>query len=59
MNPIEKYNQRARKINSLLCVGLDADFVQHNLNLINILSKRQMNTLPPLSQTSLFMKRGG
>ncbi len=26
MNPIEKYNQRARKINSLLCVGLDADF---------------------------------
>ena len=26
MNPIEKYNQRAKKINSLLCVGLDADF---------------------------------
>jgi len=25
MNPIEKYNKRARKINSLLCVGLDAD----------------------------------
>ena len=23
---IEKYNQRAKKINSLLCVGLDADF---------------------------------
>lgn len=23
---IDKYNQRARKINSLLCVGLDADF---------------------------------
>ncbi|MFA6392626.1 MAG: orotidine-5'-phosphate decarboxylase [Candidatus Paceibacterota bacterium] len=26
MNPIEKYNERARKINSLVCVGLDADF---------------------------------
>jgi orotidine 5'-phosphate decarboxylase subfamily 2 len=26
MNPIDKYNQRARKINSLLCVGLDSDF---------------------------------
>lgn len=26
INPIEKYNDRARKINSLLCVGLDADF---------------------------------
>ena len=26
MNPIEKYNQRAKKINSLLCVGLDSDF---------------------------------
>ena len=26
MNPIEKYNQRAKKINSLLCVGLDADY---------------------------------
>jgi len=26
MNPIEKYNQRAEQINSLLCVGLDADF---------------------------------
>ncbi len=26
MNPIDKYNQRAKKINSLLCVGLDADF---------------------------------
>ena len=26
MNPIEKYNKRADKINSLLCVGLDADF---------------------------------
>ncbi len=25
-NPIEKYNKRARKINSLLCVGLDADY---------------------------------
>jgi len=25
MNPIEKYNQRAKNINSLLCVGLDAD----------------------------------
>ena len=23
---IDKYNQRAKKINSLLCVGLDADF---------------------------------
>jgi len=26
MNGVEKYNQRAEKINSLLCVGLDADF---------------------------------
>ena len=26
MNIIEKYNRRAEKINSLLCVGLDADF---------------------------------
>lgn len=26
MNIIEKYNTRAKKINSLLCVGLDADF---------------------------------
>ncbi len=26
MNPIDKYNQRAKKINSLLCVGLDTDF---------------------------------
>ena len=26
MNPIEKYNRRARNINSLVCVGLDADF---------------------------------
>src|SRR3989344_559116 len=26
MNPIDKYNQRAKKINSLLCVGLDSDF---------------------------------
>ena len=26
MNPIEKYNQRAKEINSLLCVGLDPDF---------------------------------
>lgn len=26
MNPIEKYNERAREINSLLCVGLDSDF---------------------------------
>lgn len=26
MNIIDKYNQRAKKINSLLCVGLDADF---------------------------------
>ena len=26
MNPINKYNQRAKKINSLLCVGLDSDF---------------------------------
>ncbi len=26
MNPIEKYNQRAQKINSLLCVGLDPAF---------------------------------
>ena len=25
MHPIEKYNQRAQKIDSLLCVGLDAD----------------------------------
>jgi len=28
MNPIDKYNQRAQKINSLLCVGLDADFAK-------------------------------
>jgi orotidine-5'-phosphate decarboxylase len=28
MNPIDKYNQRARKINSLLCVGLDSDFAK-------------------------------
>ena len=26
MSVIDKYNQRAKKINSLLCVGLDADF---------------------------------
>ena len=26
MNPIEKYNKRAKEINSLLCVGLDADY---------------------------------
>src|SRR5688572_4768002 len=26
MNPIEKYNQRAKKIDSLLCIGLDPDF---------------------------------
>ena len=26
MSPIDKYNQRAKKINSLLCVGLDSDF---------------------------------
>lgn len=26
MNPIDKYNKRAKKINSLLCVGLDSDF---------------------------------
>ncbi|MDP9248959.1 MAG: orotidine-5'-phosphate decarboxylase [bacterium] len=26
MNPVNKYNQRAQKINSLLCVGLDSDF---------------------------------
>ncbi|MFA6353937.1 MAG: orotidine-5'-phosphate decarboxylase [Candidatus Paceibacterota bacterium] len=26
MSVIDKYNKRARKINSLLCVGLDADF---------------------------------
>ena len=26
MNPVDKYNQRAKKINSLLCVGLDSDF---------------------------------
>jgi orotidine 5'-phosphate decarboxylase subfamily 2 len=26
MNSIDKYNQRAKKINSLLCVGLDSDF---------------------------------
>jgi orotidine 5'-phosphate decarboxylase subfamily 2 len=26
MNPIDKYNRRARKIKSLLCVGLDSDF---------------------------------
>ena len=25
-NPIEKYNLRAQKVNSLLCVGLDSDF---------------------------------
>ena len=28
MNPIDKYNQRAQKINSLLCVGLDSDFAK-------------------------------
>jgi len=28
MNIIEKYNKRAQKINSLLCVGLDADFAK-------------------------------
>jgi orotidine-5'-phosphate decarboxylase len=28
MNIIDKYNQRARKINSLLCVGLDTDFTK-------------------------------
>ena len=28
MNIIEKYNRRAKKINSLLCVGLDADFAK-------------------------------
>jgi orotidine 5'-phosphate decarboxylase subfamily 2 len=28
MNSIDKYNQRAKKINSLLCVGLDADFAK-------------------------------
>ncbi len=26
MNPIEKYDARVEKVNSLLCVGLDADF---------------------------------
>lgn len=26
MNPIDKYNQRAKETNSLLCVGLDSDF---------------------------------
>ena len=26
MNPVDKYNKRARKINSLLCVGLDSEF---------------------------------
>src|SRR3989338_4138441 len=26
MNSTDKYNQRAEKINSLLCVGLDSDF---------------------------------
>jgi orotidine-5'-phosphate decarboxylase len=26
MNIIDKYNKRAKKVNSLLCVGLDADF---------------------------------
>lgn len=26
MNPIQKYNKRAKEINSLVCVGLDADF---------------------------------
>src|SRR5579864_7517741 len=25
MNPIEKYNKRAKEVNSLVCVGLDAD----------------------------------
>lgn len=25
MNPVEKYNQRAKEVNSLLCVGLDSD----------------------------------
>ncbi len=28
MNPINKYNKRAKKINSLLCVGLDADLAK-------------------------------
>jgi orotidine 5'-phosphate decarboxylase subfamily 2 len=28
MSIIDKYNQRAQKINSLLCVGLDADFAK-------------------------------
>jgi orotidine-5'-phosphate decarboxylase len=28
MSIIDKYNQRAKKINSLLCVGLDADFAK-------------------------------
>ncbi|OGJ05586.1 orotidine 5'-phosphate decarboxylase [Candidatus Nomurabacteria bacterium RIFOXYC2_FULL_36_19] len=28
MNIIDKYNKRAKKINSLLCVGLDADFAK-------------------------------
>lgn len=28
MNPISKYNKRAKKINSLLCVGLDSDFAK-------------------------------
>ena len=28
MNPIEKYNQRARKTDSLLCIGLDVDFAK-------------------------------
>ncbi len=26
MNPIDRYNQRSKRIDSLLCVGLDADF---------------------------------
>lgn len=26
MNPVDKYNQRAKKINSLLCVGLDSEY---------------------------------
>lgn len=28
MNPIDKYNARADKVNSLLCVGLDPDFAK-------------------------------
>ena len=34
MNIIDKYNQRAKKINSLLCVGLDSDFTKIQKNFL-------------------------